>query len=171
MNNQNIRVKAVQEDRSIRILLWASSIAVLLLFMFMAAPARAAAPQVPWECSTYEGDAQTRCLNAFIESQREKIGQLEGQLQAQQGTVGQLKDQVDRQAAATADLQRQLSDRPVPSVVPAPYPYPYSYPYAYSYPPGIGFGLYLGRPWIYGSPYYYRPFWGPRYYRHWGHRR
>jgi hypothetical protein len=167
MNNHNTRVKAVQEDTSIRILLWASGIAVLLLFMFMVLPARAAAPQVPWECSNYEGDAQTRCLNTFIESQREKIGQLEGQLQAQQGTVGQLKDQVDRQAAATADLQRQLSDRPATSIVPAPY----LYPYAYSYPPGIGIGLYLGRPWIYGPPYYYRPFWGPRYYRHWGHRR
>ncbi len=29
-----------------------------------------------------------------------------------------------------------------------------------------GFGLYLGRPWFYGSPFYSRPFaWGPRYYR------
>lgn len=28
---------------------------------------------VPWECSTYEGEAQTRCLNTFIELQREEI--------------------------------------------------------------------------------------------------
>lgn len=136
----------------------------LVAFILLAAlPARAGNTVVPWECSHYEGDAQTRCLNTFIELQREKIGQLEGQLQAQQGAVGQLKDQVDRQAAATADLQRQLSDRPTTAVVPAPYPY------TYIYPPGIGFGLYLGRPWIYGSPFYYRPYWGPRYYRHWRH--
>jgi hypothetical protein len=35
----------------------------------------------------------------------------------------------------------------------------------------LGLGLYLGRPWIYGYPYHYRPLFGPRYYRHWGHRR
>ncbi|MEK7726723.1 MAG: hypothetical protein AAB311_06035, partial [Nitrospirota bacterium] len=33
---------------------------------------------VPWECSTYEGEAQTRCLNTFIELQREEIGKLKG---------------------------------------------------------------------------------------------
>jgi len=40
------------------------------------------------------------------------------------------------------------------------------------YPP-VGLGLYLGRPWIYGQPYYYRPYiYGPRYYgsHHRGHR-
>lgn len=121
----------------------------------------AANPSIPWECSTYEGEAQSRCLNAFIEHQREEIERLEGQLQAQQGTVGQLKDQVDRQAAATADLQRQLSDRPLTTVVPSPYPY------AYVYPPTFGFGLHFGRPWIYGPPYVYRPFRPYGYYRHW----
>ncbi|MFO0706067.1 MAG: hypothetical protein U0412_04355 [Nitrospira sp.] len=120
---------------------------------------------VPWECSNYSGEAQTRCLNTFIELQREEIGRLKGQLQSQQGTVEQLKQQSDRQAAAVAELQRQQSAPP--TIVPAP-----AYTYSYVYPPTIGLGLYLGRPWIYGPPYYYRPhiYWGPRYYRHWGHR-
>jgi hypothetical protein len=121
---------------------------------------------VPWECSTYEGEAQTRCLNAFIELQREEIGKLKGQLQAQQGTIEQLKQQSDRQAATTADMQRQLAAPPtiVPSV-------PYS-AYTYVYPPTVGLGLYLGRPGFYGYPYYYGPhiYWGPRHYRHWGRR-
>lgn len=121
---------------------------------------------VPWECSTYEGEAQTRCLNMFIELQREEIGKLKGQLQAQQGTMEQLKQQSDRQAAATADTQRQIVAPP--TIIPAA---PYS-AYTYVYPPAIGLGLYLGRPGFYGYPYYYRPhiYWGPRYYRHWGRR-
>ena len=128
--------------------------------------ARAEDQSVPWECSTYEGEAQTRCLHAFIELQREEIGKLKGQLQAQQSTVEQLKQQSDRQAAATADLQRQMAAPPtiVPSI-------PYS-AYTYVYPPALGLGLYLGRPGFYGYPYYNRPhiYWGPRYYRHRGRR-
>ena len=121
---------------------------------------------VPWECSTYEGEAQTRCLNTFIELQREEIGKLKGQLQAQQGIVEQLKQQSDRQAAATADMQRQLAAPP--AIVPSA---PYS-AYTYVYPPAVGLGLYLGRPGFYGYPYYYAPhiYWGPRHYRHWGRR-
>ena len=121
---------------------------------------------VPWECSTYEGEAQTRCLNTFIELQREEIGKLRGQLQAQQGTVEQLKQQSDRQAVATADMQRQLAAPP--AIIPAA---PYS-AYTYVYPPAVGLGLYLGRPGFYGYPYYYGPhiYWGPRHYRHWGRR-
>ena len=127
-------------------------------------PALANSQQVPWECSNYSGEAQTRCLNGFIEQQREQINKLEGQLQAQQETVGQLKGQVDQQAAATAALQRQLSQLPTTAVVPVPYTY------SYVYPP-VGLGIYFGRPWIYG-PYYYgygRHFWGPRYHGHRGH--
>jgi hypothetical protein len=131
--------------------------------------AQAESPQVPWECSNYTDEAQTRCLNAFIERQQEQIAQLEGRLQAQQDLVGQLKGQVDRQTAATAQLQQQLAQPPVATAVVPP---PYVYPYAFAYPP-VGLGLYLGRPWIgpgyYG--YYGRPYWGPRsYYRHYGRR-
>lgn len=138
-----------------------------MLMLFSAAlftiPALANSQQVPWECSNYSGEAQTRCLNGFIEQQRERINQLQGQLHAQQETVGQLKGQVNRQAAATAALQQQLSQRPTTAIVPAPYAY------SYVYPP-VGLGIYLGRPWIYG-PYYYgysRHFGGPRYYGHRG---
>lgn len=127
----------------------------------------AAGSNVPWECSTYADEAQTRCLNAFIERQQEQIGQLEGKLQAQQEQTAQLKGQADRQNAATAQLQHQLSQPPVATPVVPP---PYIYPYTYAYPP-VGFGVYLGRPWIgpgfYG--YYGRPYWGPHfYYRHYG---
>src|SRR5213594_59367 len=109
----------------------------LLLSAF---PALATDVQVPWECSRYSGEAQTRCVQTFIELQREKIAKLEGELQAQQATVNQLKEQADRQAAASADMQRQLAAPPV-AVTPGPYAYPY--PYAYWYPP-VGFSLYLG---------------------------
>jgi len=120
--------------------------------LFLAAGlAHAENQPVPWECSTYEGEAQTRCLNTFIELQREEIGKLKGQLQAQQGIVEQLKQQSDRQAAATADMQRQLAAPP--AIVPSA---PYS-AYTYVYPPAVGLGLYLGRPGFYGYPYYYGP--------------
>ncbi|HET9606164.1 MAG TPA: hypothetical protein VFO87_03875 [Nitrospira sp.] len=129
--------------------------------------AEAASPQGPWECSNYTDEAQTRCLNAFIERQQEQIAQLEGRVQAQQDLVGQLKGQVDRQTAATGQLQQQLSQPPVATAIMPP---PYIYPYTYAYPP-VGIGLYLGRPW--GVPgyygYYARPYWGPRFfYRHYG---
>jgi hypothetical protein len=130
----------------------------------------AAGPNVPWECSNYTDEAQTRCLQAFIEHQQEQIGQLEGRLQAQEDLVGRLKGQVDRQTASAAQLQQQLSQPPVsPMVAPPPYVYPYSYAYP-AYPP-VGIGLYLGRPWgvpgFYG--YYGRPYGGPWFfYRHHG---
>jgi hypothetical protein len=147
-----------------RLLLCSMTLVGMGLF---ALPVQAASQQVPWECSNYSEEAQTRCLNAFIEQQREQIGKLEGQLQAQQQMVGQLKGQADRQAAATTQLQQQLAQPPVTTAV---VPAPYVYPYAYAYPP-VGIGLYFGRPWLYGPGfygYYGRPFWGPRFYGHRG---
>lgn len=143
--------------------------------VLLALPADAAESSGPWECSTYNGEAHTRCLQAFIDIQREKISKLEAEVQLHQGAVGQLKDQVDRQNTVTADLQRQMNERPSIAAPVAPlYNYPlYNYP-LYSYP-SVGFGLYLGRPWLYGSPFFGRPYtWGPRYYRPYygrGHRR
>ena len=124
-------------------------------------PAQASESQTPWECSNYTGDAHTRCLAAFVESQRDQIAALQARVQAQQDTVNQLKAQKDHQAAGAA-VQQQL-DQP-PAVVQVAPP-------LYVYPP-VGLGLYLGRPWIYGQPYYYRPYiFGPRYYEpHRGHR-
>jgi hypothetical protein len=129
--------------------------------------AEATNPQIPWECSNYTDEAQTRCLNAFIERQQEQIGQLEDRLQRQQDLVGQLKGQVERQTAATAQLQQQLAQPPATTAI---VPQPYIYPPFYAYPP-VGVGIYLGRPWIgpgfYG--YYGRPYWGPRFFhRHYG---
>lgn len=81
--------------------------------------ALAADSGVPWECSNYTDEAQTRCLNAFIERQQAQIGQLQGRLQAQQEAMGQLKGQIDRQNAATTQLQQQLSQPPpVSTLVP-----------------------------------------------------
>ena len=126
-------------------------------------PALAGESQTPWECSSYTGDAHTRCLEAFVESQRDQIAALQGKMQAQQETVNHLTDQLDRQTSTSADLQRQLAQPP--AVVQA-------VPSLYGYPP-VGLGLYLGRPWIYGPPFFHRPYvYGPRYYgpRHRGHR-
>lgn len=161
MNSHRTSVATFQQHPFLSFLSAVSG--VIFLSLTGTLTAHAANPQIPWECSNYNGEAQTRCLNSFIELQREKIGQLEGQLQAQQSALGQFKDLADRQAAATADLQRQLSDRPSTAVLPVPYPS------AYYYPPG--FGLYLGRPWVYGSPYYYRGYWNQGFHRHGGHRR
>ena len=111
-------------------------------------PADASEAQTPWECSSYTGDAHTRCLEAFAESQRDQIAALQGKLQAQQETVNLLKDQFDRQASTNADLQRQLAQPP--AIVQA-------VPHLYAYP-SVGLGLYLGRPWIYGPPFFYRPY-------------
>jgi hypothetical protein len=124
-------------------------------------PVQASESQTPWECSSYTGDAHTRCLEAFVESQRDQIAALQGRMQAQQETVNHLKDQIDRQASTNTDLQRQLAQPPAVVQVGPP---------LYAYPP-VGLGLYLGRPWIYGPPFFYRPYvygyYGPR---HRGHR-
>ena len=143
-----------------------------LALVLVAAPSGAETLQIPWECSNYEGDAQTRCVNAVLEAQQKKIAELEGKLQAQQNTVGQLKDQLDRQASATSDLQRRLAERSTMNVVPYSHSYPYAYNYAY--PPtlglGLGFGLQFGNAGFYAAPYYARPFWGHRHFDYWGHR-
>jgi hypothetical protein len=125
-------------------------------------PAGASESQTLWECSSYTGDAHTRCLEGFAESQRDQIAALQGKLQAQQETVKLLKDQLDRQASTNAELQRKLVQPPAAVQVVPP---------LYSYPP-LGLGLYLGSPWIYGSPPFYRPYgFGPHYYGlGWGYR-
>ena len=140
---------------------WLASIAMGLSALLFVIPAHAADSSGPWECSNYTGDAHTRCLQAYIEIQREKISKLEAEVQLQQSTVGHLQDQVTRQNAMTADLQRQMAQQSSSIST-----YSYVAPgLLYGYP-SVGFGLYLGRPWLYGSPFYGRPYgWGPRYYR------
>lgn len=164
MNSHNMTLAASRISVGNRLLI--SSIGAIGISL-LALPSQGASPQVPWECSNYSDEAQTRCLNAFIEQQREQIGKLEGQLQAQQDVVGQLRGQIDRPAAATPPLQQQYIQPPVTTAV---VPAPSLYPYGYTYPP-FGIGLYLGRPWVYGPGYYGYygpPFWGPRFFH--GHR-
>lgn len=140
---------------------WVTSLTLALSAALVALPAHAADSSGPWECSGYTGDAHTRCLQAFIDIQRDKISQLEADVRVQQRAVGQLKEQADRQNATTADLQRQMAEQSSSAAT-----YNYISPgLLYGYP-SVGFGLYLGRPWLYGSPFYGRPFgWGSRYYR------
>lgn len=146
----------------VRTLIQAGGLVFLLLLS--AFPSRAETPSIPWECSTYNGDAQTRCLNTMIELQREKIGQLEGQLRTQEGAVSRLKDQVDRQTVVTDDLQRRLSNQQIASISPIFYPVA---PYLQFYPPGLGFGIHVGSPWAYGPLYLHGPLWHQPYYRSW----
>jgi hypothetical protein len=118
--------------------------------------ARAQDSNVPWECSEYSGEAQTRCMKTLLELQQDKIAKLEERLKAQEGTVNELKNKMDRQE----DLARReaRSDKQYP-------PYP-----AFAYAPHYGYapftpplGIYLGTPWRYPRYYYgYGPgFWGP----------
>ena len=161
MNDHNFhRRESFKKTEKIwpQLLIGAIGIAMVVAWV----PAQASESQTLWECSSYTGDAHTRCLEGFAESQRDQIAALQGKLQAQQETVKLLKDQLDRQASASAELQRQLAQPP--AVV-------QSVPSLYTYPP-VGLGLYLGNPWIYGSPLFYRPYgFGPHYYGlGWGHR-
>jgi uncharacterized coiled-coil protein SlyX len=126
-------------------------------------PAQAGESQIPWECSSYTGDAQTRCVEGFAESQRNQIATLQGTLRAQQETVNILKDQLDRQTSTSTALQRQLAQPPaIVQTIPPLYTYPL-----------LGLSLYLGSSWIYGPPFIYRPYiYSPRHYgsHHRGHR-
>ena len=126
-------------------------------------PAQASESQTPWECSSYTGDAHTRCAEAFAESQRDQIAALQGKVQAQQETVNFLKAQLDRQASTSAAFQRQLAQPPFVVQLAPP---------LYAYPP-VGLSFSFGRPWIYGSPFFPLSYvYGPHFYgpRHRGHR-
>jgi len=154
MNRQPTVTALPESSCSWRLILLAGAIGLLLLLR--AISVQAADQPVPWECSNYAGETQTRCLNTFIELQREEIGTLKGQLQFQEGAAQQRKQQ--------AEAAEQTS-QPVapPGIVPAP-----PYIYSYVYPPAVGLSFYLGRPWIYGGPYY-RPYWRPHFHGHWRH--
>lgn len=125
-------------------------------------PVQASESQTPWECSSYTGDAHTRCVETFAEWQRDQIATLQEKLRAQQETVNLMKEQLDRQASTNAELQRQVARPPaVVQMVPPLYAYP-----------SVGLSFSLGNPWIYGPSYFDRPYiFGPRYYgpRYWGH--
>lgn len=139
------------------------SIASLCSIGWVATVAAEETPGGPWECSGYSGDAHTRCLQTYIEVQRDKVSKLESELRHQQATMNELRDRVDRQQATTADLERQLSDRASDRAYLAPMAPYYGYGYGYGYgAPSFGLGLSFGRPWYYGSSYFYPPLLGPR---------
>ena len=108
---------------------------------------------VPWECSEYSADAQTRCISTLMELQQKKIARLEEQLRAQVGAVNNLKEQMDRQEAL-ARREAKVSKQD-PRYPPPPYASAYTSPYAspYGYAPLPPMGIYLQPPWRY--PRYY----------------
>lgn len=112
---------AVREGREAgnRRLVSAVTITGLLLSVWPVQPSEAS---VPWECSGHEGEAHTRCMQTFIELQREKIAKLEGERPAKERELCRLQDQANRQAAAAANVQQQLANRPA-AVFPVPSPH------------------------------------------------
>lgn len=124
-------------------------------------PAIAQEPDVPWECSGYSGEAQTRCIKTLLELQQEKMAKLEEQLKAQERTLNDLKEKMERQEAVTGrDAQAYQQDSGYPRVpyVPA-YAYPYGPSYGYGQVPPIG--IYVQPPWRYPRYYGYGPgYWG-----------
>jgi hypothetical protein len=131
------------------------------LVLSMSAPHTwAEATNVPWECSEYSGDAQTRCMTTLMKLQQEKIDKLPEQLKAQEGTVSQLKEKLDRQEAAVlsqVQFSKQHSSYPPPYV--SAYAYPSGYSYVYAQVPPLG--IYLQPPWRYPRYYGYGPgYWG-----------
>lgn len=98
----------------------------------------AQAPNVPWECSEYTGEAQTRCMHVLLELQQNHIAKLEARLNAQERTVNDLKEKVDRQeafASRDARVYKQVPRYPLTS---------YASPYAYA--PLRPLGIYLQPP-------------------------
>ena len=132
-----------------------------LVVMLCTLPADATGPIIPWECTGFAGEAQSRCVRTLDDLQKEKIATLERDLEVQQRTVQQLQQQVARQTSATADLERKFERKRSRW---------YSSPFVQIYPPigltlRFGRGKHFGGSLFYGSSHYY----GPRFYGH-GHR-
>ena len=129
--------------------------------MVFAMPVEAQESAVPWECSEYSGEAQTRCMRMLLELQQEKIARLEEQLKTQEGTVNELKEKMDRQEAlARREAKVYKKD---PRWPPPPYVAPATPSYApsYGYAPGPPVGIFLPRLWGYPRYYGYGPgYWG-----------
>src|SRR5215216_3808951 len=79
----------------------------------MSAPVSAEDSNIPWECSNYRGEAQTRCINGLIEDQQNRIAKLEGELQSQQSQMRNLQDQANQQSKA-ATPPPPVSSAPAP---------------------------------------------------------
>jgi uncharacterized coiled-coil protein SlyX len=162
MNDHNLhRRKSSRKTEELWLQLLFGAVGIAMVVVWV--PAQASESQTLWECSSYTGDAHTRCLEGFAKLQRDQIAALQGKLQAQQESVKLLKDQLDRQTSSSAELQRQLAQPPaVVQAIPPLYAFP-----------SMGFGFSLGHSWVYGPPLFYQPYiYDPHYYgpRHRGHR-
>ena len=112
----------------------------------------------PEECLAYSDDAHLNCLYAYIEIQRDKIIQLETNLNEEKRTTQQLQDNVNHEHSLNEMLQQRISERENDVD-------------AYRYPP---IGLYSGFSHYFGRPRYYRRFFQPQlgfhigpYYPYW----
>lgn len=125
--------------------LWGVGLGVLM----SSAHVIAQAPNVPWECSEYSGEAQTRCMHVLLDLQKNHIAKLEAQLNAQERTVNDLKEKMDRQEAFASRDARVKKQDPL---------YPLT-PYAYA--PLRPLGIYLQPPWTVSRYYGFGPaYWG-----------
>ena len=131
------------------------AVACSLGIVFSALPLGAEESSVPWECSEYTGEAQSRCVRTLLEIQQDKITQLESQLAEQQSTVSQLKDQVNRQASTTADLQRQLSKQESSRYILPPVPFYPSLGLSFNFGRRGYYGGYYGGGFGYNPPFYF----------------
>lgn len=132
---------------------------ICLAFFMDETRAMAEESSVPWECSEYSGEAQTRCMNTLLELQQKRIAELENQLKAQEETVNDLQEKLDRQAAVAKREARTRADKEDSKYSFDSYRYPYSGFYGYRLIPPLG--LYLGPPWRYPRYYGYGPgYWG-----------
>ncbi len=141
---------------------------MVLFLVLLQQPVMAQPVSIPWECSSYRGEAQARCITTLNELQQDKLAQLESQLRAQQVTVNQLKTQIAQREAITETLQRQAS-RPTIHLAPILYP-PFlcpSFPVVTLHPrPGWWFSF--GHTWTIGPSYPYAGIgWGSQPYRAW----
>lgn len=134
----------------------------VLAVMLCSLPANATDLVVPWECTGFKGEAQSRCVRIYADLQQEKIEKLERDLEIQRQTVHQLQRQVTQQASVTAGLERKLNKKRFRW---------YGGP-SFQFYPSLGLSLGLGRHRHFGGslflgrPYYY----GPRFFGY-GYRR
>ncbi len=136
----------------------------ILGMMFWSVSAGAADQAVPWECTGFAGEAQSRCTRTFTELRQEKIAKLEQELKFQEQKNQQIQQQLSQQASTAAKLERKLTRKRSRW---------YNSPSVQIYPP-LGLGLRFGRgrffggSLFYGNPRYYgRSFYGRHGYRSW----
>ncbi len=137
------------------------SVLCVLGMMFWSVSVSAADQAVPWECTGFTGEAQSRCTRTFTELQQEKIAKLELELEFQKQKNQQFQQQLAQQASSTAKLERKLTRKRSRW---------YNSPSLYIYPP-IGLNFHYGRDRFFGGSLFYGKsrHYGPRFFGQ-GHR-